>query len=75
LFFKTNLSKNLYNSFTSHYKTFHHGHESLEFSPFVYVGNNGEMRFITMSQSEGSIFAQGMSNDGWVEYLEVNEPQ
>ena len=76
MFFKTSLSKNLYRNFAKDYQSFN-PKDIQQDEAFVYVGNDGAMKLLASvsdgEQITGEIFAQGVSNDGWLEYLAVND--
>ena len=73
---KSSLSNTIFNHFSSNYqqleKTKQHSSQ-----PFVYVDPNGSVKFLTNIVEDGSdesdIFAVSVAEDGWMEFLALQE--
>jgi hypothetical protein len=68
---KSGISSSLYDEFVSSYQSLHPNHSESE-KPFVYVGEQGEMKLVTEfvdDVSDGEIFAISVAEDGWMEFL------
>ena len=66
-----------YQSYNSSYSTSGTSSENAEEKPFVYVDTEGNVKLLTdMVDDDGSeegIFAVSMAEDGWMEYLALQE--
>lgn len=75
MFFKSKLTQSLFDEFTSSYQSYQT--EKKPGTPFVYVGDNGTVKLVTDVISDDSeadgIFAVSVAEDGWVEFLALND--
>ena len=73
---KSALSATLFDEFSSSYQSYNPS-ETSESKPFVYVDTEGNIKLLTdMVDDDGSeegIFAVSMAEDGWMEYLALQE--
>tara|TARA_B100001971_G_scaffold213155_1_gene245520 strand:- start:111487 stop:111714 length:228 start_codon:yes stop_codon:yes gene_type:complete len=72
---KSSLSNTIFNHFSSNYQQFNNEKNSSQ--PFVYVDPNGSVKFLTSIVEEGAeesdIFAVSVAEDGWMEFLALQE--
>ncbi len=73
---KSAISATLFDEFSSSYQSYNPSQESAS-TPFVYVDPNGNIKLLTDmvldNGSEDGIFAISMAEDGWMEYLALQE--
>lgn len=66
------LATSIFNQFSSNYQTY-----SQDQNPFVYVDQNGNIKLLTDvvndNGSSNGIFAVSVAEDGWMEFLSLNE--
>ena len=72
---KSSLSHSLFNQFTSSYQAYSQNNKS--HNPFVYVDTNGNVKLLTsVVEDDGTqdgIFAVSIAEDGWVEFLALQD--
>jgi hypothetical protein len=73
---KSTLSASLFDEFSSSYQTYNPSLDHLE-KPFVYVDPLGNIKLLTNmvsdNESADGIFAVSIAEDGWMEYLALQE--
>lgn len=72
---KSTLSESMFNQFTSTYQAY--TQEKPTENPFVYVDHEGNVKLLTsVVEDDGSvegIFAVSVAEDGWMEFLALQE--
>ncbi|MEX0799085.1 MAG: hypothetical protein WD025_06555 [Bacteriovoracaceae bacterium] len=72
---KSSLSANLFQTFVSTYQKIQHS--NAPDIPFVYVDSDGSVKLLTnvIDENDGhdGIFALSMAEDGWMEFLAMQE--
>ncbi len=73
---KSTLSASLFDEFSSSYQTYNPSLDHTD-KPFVYVDPLGNIKLLTNmvtdNESDDGIFAVSVAEDGWMEYLALQE--